>query len=84
MRDADHSPVYKGLLHKGLSVCDVVYNKETQLIKDAKELGLPACGGLGMLLYQGVASFEFWKGENIEEPVVNLMRQSLLEAMNKL
>jgi shikimate dehydrogenase len=83
MREGDSSPVFKGLLHKELAVCDVVYNKETQLVKDAKALGLPAIGGLGMLLYQGVASFEFWKGSKIEEPVVDLMRKALLEAVKK-
>jgi shikimate dehydrogenase len=44
-------------------VYDLVYNpKETVLIQQARALGLPACGGLGMLVEQAALSFEIWTG----------------------
>lgn len=83
MKEGDPSVIDKSLLHKKLYVYDVVYNKETQLIKDANSVGLKdkAKNGLGMLLHQGAAAFEFWTGE--EKAPVEVMRRALEEAMNK-
>ena len=80
MKEGDGSVVDKSLLHKDLSVYDVVYNKQAQLIKDAKSLGLPAMNGEGMLLYQGVEAFELWTGQ---EAPVEVMRKPLTEAIGK-
>ena len=80
MKEGDGSPVEKSLLHKDLSVYDVVYNRQTQLIKYAKAAGLNAAGGLKMLLYQGVIAFEIWTGQKAPEDV---MRKALEEELNK-
>lgn len=80
MREEDGPIVDKNLLHRDLSIYDVVYNRETQLIKDAKSSGLPAMGGLGMLLYQGVDAFELWTGKRAP---VEAMRKALTEATGK-
>ncbi len=80
MKDSDDSVIDKGLLHNKLSVYDVVYNRETQLIKDAKSKRLPAKGGEGMLLYQGAAAFEFWTGKRAP---VDIMRRALEEELKK-
>jgi len=80
MEEGDGPVADRSLLHKNLSVYDVVYNKETQLIKDAKSLGLPAVNGLGMLLYQGVDAFELWTGQKAP---VEVMRKALREATSK-
>jgi len=51
-------------LPKESMVYDLVYKpRETTLLKRAKELGHKVSGGLSMLLYQGVESFEIWTGE---------------------
>ena len=71
----------KELLHADLSVYDVVYNRETQLIKDAKAKGLKASGGLGMLLYQGVLGFNYWAGKDIAP--VDIMRNALKGELEK-
>lgn len=71
----------KELLHDDLSVYDVVYNRETKLIKDAKQKGLKAVGGLGMLLYQGVLAFNYWAGKDIAP--VDVMRKTLEEELEK-
>ncbi|MDO5334961.1 MAG: shikimate dehydrogenase [Coriobacteriia bacterium] len=55
------------MLHEGLAVGDTVYNpRETKLIKMAKDKGLVACGGLGMLLQQAALGEEFWTGSKMD------------------
>lgn len=80
MEKGDGSIIDKELLHSKLSVYDVVYNRETQLIKDAKEKGLPAAGGLKMLLYQGVIAFEIWTEQKAP---VNVMFEALESELKK-
>jgi shikimate dehydrogenase len=44
-------------------VTDVIYSPlETPLLQQAKQLGLTAVGGLGMLLHQAIRGFELWFG----------------------
>lgn len=44
-------------------VYDLVYNPaETKLIQTARAAGVPACGGLGMLIQQAALAFEMWTG----------------------
>src|SRR5699024_3416526 len=63
----DVIPVPAKFLRPELAVADVVYNpKETLLIKKAKEAGCRAAvGGSGMLLWQGVAAFELFTGQEM-------------------
>ncbi|MBU1088195.1 MAG: shikimate dehydrogenase [Candidatus Omnitrophica bacterium] len=82
MKDDNVRLIDKKLLHADLSVYDVVYNRETQLIKDAKAKGLKAVGGLGMLLYQGALAFQRWTGVNGDQ-VVDIMRQALEGELEK-
>jgi shikimate dehydrogenase len=45
------------------AVYDLVYNpSETMLVKDAREAGLQAVTGLGMLIEQAALAFECWTG----------------------
>lgn len=80
MKEGESSAVEKELLHKDLAIYDVIYNQVTQLIKDAKSLGLKHAGGDNMLVYQGAAAFEFWTGK---EAPIKIMRKAFMEAMNK-
>ena len=75
MKDTDPSPVDTKLLHKRLTVFDLIYNKHTKLVKNAKIKGIRACGGFGMLLYQGVEAFAIWTGQ---KPPVLIMRNALI------
>ncbi|MDO8747701.1 MAG: shikimate dehydrogenase [Candidatus Omnitrophota bacterium] len=84
MKEGDPSVVKKDWLHKDLSVYDLVYNRESQLLKDAKLLGLKNFGGLGMLLYQGVAAFEFWTTSWTKKNApVEVMRVALEEGLKE-
>lgn len=80
MRETDPSIISRDSLHNGLYVYDLVYNRETQLIKDAQKIGLNAVNGLGMLLYQGAAAFKLWTNE---EAPIEPMRQALIEGLRK-
>jgi shikimate dehydrogenase len=80
MKDGDPSPIDKNLLHKDLFIYDVVYNRDTELIKNAKALGLKGVGGMGMLLYQGAAAFEIWTGKHAP---LDPMRKALRKALTK-
>lgn len=60
---------------KDAPVYDLVYKPIlTPLVKQARELGLKAESGLGMLLYQGVEAFEIWTGKKAP---VDSMREVL-------
>ncbi len=57
------SPLQAGDFHTGQIVYDIVYVPEqTCLIQLAQDFGLKTVGGLGMLVHQGLASFEVWTG----------------------
>ncbi len=57
------APVDERSLRPGLVVADVVFNPpETQLLLAAKARGCTPLDGLGMLVNQGMISFEIWTG----------------------
>lgn len=50
----------------GLVIADAVYNpEETRLLREAKEAGCTCLNGKGMLLWQGVAAFRLYTGEEM-------------------
>lgn len=70
-----------GRLNPRSLVYDLLYNpQETRLLYSARKRGIRASNGLGMLLYQGVLAFEFWKKV---KPPVESMRNALKEAIAK-
>jgi len=75
MKADDPSPVDNGYFHRNLIVYDLVYNRpETRLVREAGEKGIRAVTGLGMLLFQGAATFEIWTGMR---PPIDIMREAL-------
>ncbi|MFH1201858.1 MAG: shikimate dehydrogenase [Candidatus Omnitrophota bacterium] len=84
MKEGDGSVIGKNLLHDKLYVYDLVYNCDTQLIKDAQSLKRPAIGGLRMLWRQGILSFEHWTTEETKEKAPQeVMWEALQEALAK-
>jgi shikimate dehydrogenase len=79
MKEDDPLLVDKKFIHRYLLVYDLIYNPpETKLLNLAKKAGAKIANGLGMLLYQGMRSFEIWTGQSAPKEV---MRQALLEAI---
>lgn len=57
------SCVPTALLHRDLTVMDIVYNpRNTQLLMDAAASGCRTIAGLEMFLHQAAAQFELWTG----------------------
>jgi len=82
MKEDDPLMVSEESLHKRLLVYDLIYNpSETKLLNLAKLKGARVSNGLGMLLYQGCASFELWTAKPAP---IKIMRQALNEGVKKL
>ena len=73
MGEGDPSPINLEQFPPSLYVYDVVYNRETELLKQAKRKGMGHQGGLDMLIFQGVLSFELWTGKRAP---VDTMREA--------
>lgn len=53
-------------LRKDLIVSDVIYMPEkTKLLEEAEKVGCQTINGLGMMLYQGAASFKLWTDQDM-------------------
>lgn len=63
MKDSDPIVVPAQFLHKKLFIYDVVYNRSTKLIQEAKHQKIKCANGLGMLINQGAIAFELWTGK---------------------
>lgn len=63
----DQTLIPASLLRPDLVVADTVYNpRETRMIQDAVAAGCKAAvGGIGMLLWQGVAAFKLFTGKDM-------------------
>ncbi len=57
----------------------VTRSTDTPLVAEAKKAGIPAVGGIEMLIAQGAMQFKIWTGR---EAPIDLMRSSLLVRMN--
>ncbi|WP_027417707.1 shikimate dehydrogenase [Aneurinibacillus terranovensis] len=68
----EESPIPSSLLHPDLLVSDLIYNPlKTKLQRDAEAMGTRTHSGVGMFIYQGALSFEYWTGR---EAPVEVMR----------
>ena len=68
MTPIDEESVVKDVsaFYPGLVVADAVYNpEETKLLREAKEAGCICVSGRGMLLWQGVAAFKLYTGQEM-------------------
>lgn len=76
--DSGETLVDKSVLGNYKVVMDIVYSPlKTRLLQEAEEEGCTIVNGLEMLLYQGVAQFEFWTGKSAP---VDSMRKMLMSA----
>ncbi len=74
MKEHDPCVVEPELLTKKLFIYDIVYNRQTALLKEAAHRKIKHANGLGMLINQGAIAFELWTGK--KAPVA-VMRQAI-------
>ncbi len=80
MRKDDSKLVDGKLLHKGQVVFDIVYNRPTELLKDAVKAGAIAIDGVMMLVYQGAKALEIWTGQKAP---VDIMERAVRDGLAK-
>ena len=74
MRATDRCPVDLATLSKDSLVYDLVYHRQTALIRAARRRGCVAAGGQSMLLYQAAESLRLWLKR---PPPIAAMRRAL-------
>ena len=80
--NVDESPLSAEALHKGQSVCDIVYTPPmTKLLQMAKAKGCTVVTGEGMLVHQGLESFKKWfpkeTANRTNEELTAIMRKGM-------
>lgn len=80
LREDDELPIDPGTLDPDTRVLDLVYTRtETRLVREARARGLQARDGLGMLVAQGAAAFEWWFGQ---PPDTDLMWRAATDSLS--
>lgn len=65
---AGESPIDKKLLRGEQTVFDLIYNPaETQLLKDAKNIGAKTINGMPMLVAQALEQVKLWSGKELTQ-----------------
>jgi shikimate dehydrogenase len=80
MRDGDARLFEGHLLQSRQAVFDIVYNRETELLKDARACGAMAIDGVMMLVNQGAKSLEIWTGKKAP---VHVMEKAVREGLSE-
>jgi shikimate dehydrogenase len=84
MREEDVSLFEGRLIQSRHAIFDIVYNRETELLKDARAGGAIAIDGVMMLVYQGAKALEMWTGKKAPVHVMeNADRLGLAESLAK-
>ncbi len=72
------------LLREGMMVYDLVYCRETELVKLCREKGIKAEMGLGMLINQAALAFDIWAEDNFYlGEIKEIMKKAALEELKK-
>jgi shikimate dehydrogenase len=79
MKEGDPCLFNGKLLRPSQIVFDIVYNRETELLRDAILAGANAIDGVKMLVYQGAEAFEMWLG--LKAPV-KVMEKAVRNALS--
>lgn len=80
MRATDGMLVPPQALRRGMVVYDLVYHRQTLLVRQARRRGCVAANGLSMLLYQGAESLRLWLHR---QPPIDVMRRTIQQALEK-
>ena len=78
MKEGDPRLFDSNLLHIGQVVFDIIYNRETEMLKDAAKVGAVAIDGVMMLVYQGAKALEIWTGQKAP---IDVMEKAVREGL---
>jgi shikimate dehydrogenase len=81
MKEGDGRLFDGRLLHSRQVVFDIIYNRQTELLLDARAAGALAIDGVMMLVHQGAKALEIWTGKKAP---VNVMEQAVREALKNV
>ncbi len=82
MREGDPRLFDRKLIKSSHAVFDIIYNRETELLKDARAAGALSLDGVMMLVYQGAKALEIWTGLKAPAAVMEkAVREGLKEKM---
>jgi len=81
LKEGDGLPLDNLKFGRGQFVYDVIYNRTTRFMQEAKAAGAIVAGGLGMLVYQGAMSFNLWTGQPAP---IEVMRLALSNSLKKV
>jgi len=79
MREGDPRLLDGRLLQSRQAVFDIVYNRQTQLLEDARAAGAVAIDGVMMLVHQGAKALQIWTGKKAP---VDVMERAVREALS--
>jgi shikimate dehydrogenase len=78
-------PIPQAEVSKFENVVDLIYNpSNTQLMKSATGIGIPAYNGLYMLVSQAIAAIEIWYSISIAEDIVDEVYQKLIQYIDRV
>jgi shikimate dehydrogenase len=80
LREGDPRLFPAHLLKRGQVVFDIVYSRETELMKDAGLAGALVLDGVMMLVYQGAIALEIWTGR---EAPIDVMEQAVRASLRE-
>ena len=78
MREGDARLLEGRLLQSHQAIFDIFYNRETELLQDARAAGAVAVDGVMMLVYQGAKALQIWTGKKAPADV---MERAVREAL---
>lgn len=82
--NSSNSPVSEEIIQKYDCVVDLIYNPiETEFIKIGKKLGKITCGGLMMLVLQGIKADEIWENIEINKDIIEELYTVLSKEFDK-
>ncbi|MDE5917845.1 MAG: shikimate dehydrogenase [Oscillospiraceae bacterium] len=80
----DECPVTEEVIKNCKNVFDVIYNpSETKLMKTAASYGIPATGGMSMLVLQAVVAHEIWDGDSYTPEQINSIIKEATEIVDR-
>ena len=72
------SPVESAIINNFQAIVDIIYNpKMTEFLRIGQELGKVICGGLYMLVGQGIKSQEIWQDIQIDKKITTKIYEEL-------